>query len=197
MKQYDVVSLTEKERGTGIVTSLDCTYLQTPDTVSARAELCAGDDALLVRMELSCPQIRAVEEGPLGMPCEDSCLEFFFCPVAGDDRYFNFEWNANGCLYLGMGTNLTDLTRLVVDDHETLFAPKIQRHADGFTLDYQIPYTFIRRFFPAFEPAGTIRGNFYACSDLSDPAYYLSWNPIVGKPFTYHRSECFGLLKFI
>lgn len=176
---------------------LDCTYLQTPETVCASAKLCADTDALLIHMELCCPQLRSVEEGPLGMPCQDSCLEFFFCPIPGDDRYFNFEWNPNGCLFLGMGSGLADLTRLIVDDYETRFAPSFQRNTNGFVLEYKIPYSFIRRFFPAFQPEGAIRGNFYACSDLSDPAYYLSWNPIDGEPFTFHRSECFGLLKFM
>lgn len=196
MKQYTVTPWTQKGWKGAVSTLLDCTYQQTPDTVRARAALCAGDDAFLVHMELCCPQIRAVEEGPLGMPCEDSCLEFFFCPVPGDDRYFNFEWNVNGCLFLGMGSCLADLTRLIVNDRKALFVPQIQRNAAGWTLEYRIPYAFIRRFFPTFTPSGSIRGNFYACSDLSDPAYYLSWNPVVGEPFTYHRTECFGQLRF-
>lgn len=194
MMQCEVVSL--KETGAEPVwVPLGYTYMQTPRSVHGQASLCAAGDALLVHMELCCADIRAVEKGPLGMPCQDSCMEFFFCPVPGDDRYFNFEWNANGCLFLGIGSGLADLTRLIVEERMTLFAPQIQRNTSGWTLDYRIPYTFIRRFFPEFQPKGVLRGNFYACSDLSDPPYYLSWSPIVGEPFSYHRTECFGQLR--
>lgn len=196
MNQYEIVSLVKESDAAPIEVALEHTYLQTPESVHGKAALCATEDALRVHMELCCSEIRAVEEGPLGMPCQDSCMEFFFCPMPNDDRYFNFEWNANGCLFLGMGSSIADLTRLIVEEKEALFLPRIQRNASGWTLDYRIPYAFIRRFFPDFQPEGVIRGNFYACSDLSDPPYYLSWSPIVGDPFSYHRTECFGQLRF-
>ena len=125
MKQYDVVSLAKEPGAEPVCAVLAHTYQQTPDSVCGQASVCAVEDALLVHSELCCAEIRAVETGPLGMPCQDSCMEFFFCPVPGDDRYFNFEWNANGCLFLGMGSGHTDLTRLIVDDRQTLFAPHI------------------------------------------------------------------------
>ena len=133
------------------------------------------------------------------MPCEDSCLEFFFCPVAEDPHYFNIEYNFNGCMYLGYGTGLEDLIRLIPNERaEEIFCPEIRTTETGWEIFYRIPYSFIQQLLPQAQlSAGqTIRGNFYVCSDLSEPAYYRSWNPVSTEPFTFHRSECFGVMEF-
>ena len=129
------------------------------------------------------------------MPCEDSCLEFFFQPVAGDPRYINMEFNSKGCLFLGMGTSLEDLIRLLpLEEVPQLFCPEIRMIPGGWEIFYRIPYRFIRQLFPAFapQPGTQIRANCYACSDLTQPHYYLSWNPVATDSFTFHRSSCFG-----
>lgn len=196
MNTYELLSAAEPVDWKQIPTAaLTHTYLQTPDSVKAWAQLALTEDALQLHLRLQVPKVRAQERGPLGMPCEDSCLEFFFCPVPGDKRYFNLEFNANGCLYLGMGTGLADLVRLVPDNPEELFSPQIHMTADGWELFYRIPHSFVRRFFPEYLPQKLSRANFYACSDLSEPAYYLSWSPIEGDPFTFHRAECFGFVE--
>lgn len=84
--------------------SIDQALWCSPNGISALAQLCWNREALLVRLAAQEPSIRAQETGPLGMPCEDSCLEFFFCPVEEDKRYFNIEFNPNCCLYLGFGS---------------------------------------------------------------------------------------------
>ena len=172
-------------------------YRTTPDGIRARAQLIWSDDALCVRLRAAVPDIRAEERGELGMPCEDSCLEFFFCPVPGDARYFNVEFNFNGCVYLGFGTGLSDLVRLLPEGGaEAILCPEISRTGEGWEISYRVPLGFIRRFMPEarFTAGMQLSANFYACSDLSQPPYYLSWSPIEGEPFSYHRSECFGKL---
>ena len=78
------------------------TLLWCPEVpITASAQLCYDDSAIYVRLSAQEPNIRAEERGPLGVPCVDSCLEFFFCPIAGDDRYLSIECNPNGCLFLG------------------------------------------------------------------------------------------------
>ena len=173
-------------------------YLQTPAGIDAFAQICYEEDGLLLHLWTHVPQIRSVETGPLGMPCEDSCLEFFFQPVPGDSRYLNLEFNSNGCMYLGIGTGIADLVRLVPDDGQSIFCPHIQMIDGGWEIFYRIPYSFVRRLFPgaAIVPGQTIRANCFACSDLTVPHYYLSWSLIEGQPFTYHRSECFGEMTF-
>ncbi len=200
MNSYTITHVTDKPDWSSVpVLAMQTKYLQTQDNVKAFAQICYGSDALLLHLWAQVPEIRAVESGPIGVPCEDSCLEFFFQPVFGDPRYINLEFNFNGCFYLGMGTCIADLLRLIPDsDAEAIFAPVIRETDGGWEIFYQIPYDFIRRIFPEFEatPGSEIRANCYACSDLTQPHYYLSWNPVTEEPFTFHRSNCFGVMKF-
>lgn len=175
---------------------LENRYLDTNQDAVVWCQICCTDKAFLIHQTMEVPEVRAQENGPLGMPCEDSCMEFFFCPVPGDKRYINVEFNINKCMYLGIGTGLQDLLRIVPDEEKNIFSPITVRNEKGWELFYQIPYAFIKCLFPTFDPAtvSEIRANFYACSDLTQPSYYLSWSPILGDPFTFHRSECFGTI---
>ena len=181
------------------VLSMDKKYLQTPDHICAFAQVCYDETGLLLHLTAVVPEIRAVETGPMGSPCEDSCLEFFFQPVAADGRYINLEFNINGCYYLGIGSGIDDLMRLLPDSGaNTLFNPDIRKTDAGWEIYYKIPYEFIRRLFPAFEakPGVSIGANCYACSDLTVPCYYLSWSAVTTDPFTFHRPSCFGTMTF-
>lgn len=165
--------------------------------ISATAQICYDAEALYLRLAARESAIRAQHTGPLGMPCEDSCLEFFFSPIPGDSRYLNFEFNPNGCLYLGIGSCIQDLVRLIPDSSNP-FDPKPQRIDGGWEIVYQIPVSFVRRFFPEFAPVsgGTIRANFYKCGDLTPQEHYLSWNPMSCDTPAFHRPCDFGLLTF-
>ena len=140
--------------------------------------------------------IRAFETALLGTPCHDSCLEFFFCPMEGDKRYFNIEYNSNGCIFLGMGTYIGDLVRFAVKGD--IFSPKIIVKEDGWEIFYSVPFEFICRFFPGFEvyEGKKMLANCYKCSEASEPKQFMSWSPIVGEPFKFHRPECFGTMTF-
>lgn len=181
------------------VLSIDTPYLRTRSNVRSYAQIGYTAEALFLHLWIDVPQVRAVETGPIGIPCKDSCLEFFFQPVNGDPRYINVEFNSNGCIYLGMGTCIQDLIRLLPEkDIDSIFEPEIQRTENGWEIYYRIPYFFVRQLFPQFvvTPGDTIRANCFACSDLSQPHYYLSWNPITEEPFTFHHSRCFGSMVF-
>ena len=178
---------------------IDTPYLDTPSDISARAQICYNDDELLVHLSTVEKNIRAEVTSPYGMPCKDSCLEFFFCPAENDTRYFNVEYNMNGCIFLGFGSNVNNLVRLFpADDSETVFTPHIARTADGWEIFYRVPYAFIRRFFPEFKAyAGKqMRANCYKCADLSEPPHYLSWNKVDTDPFTFHNPRCYGNMIF-
>lgn len=165
--------------------------------ISATAQLCYDEHSLYVRLAAKEKNIRAVEQGPLGAPCEDSCLEFFFCPIEGDNRYFNIEYNPNGCVYWGIASNIDDLIRLI-PEFGTPFSPNIEMTSDGWNITYEVSFEFIRRFFPNFNPApGTkMHGNFYKCGDLTVQEHYLCWNQITANPVSFHRPCDFGLLEF-
>lgn len=165
--------------------------------ITAQAQICYDETALYVRLSALEAHIRAEHTSPTGMPCEDSCLEFFFSPIPGDDRYLNFEFNPNGCLYLGFGTGMHDLVRLL-PEAENLFQPKSRRIDGGWEIVYQVPTEFVQRFFPGFSPvsSGTIRANFYKCGDLTVQEHYLAWNPVTSETPAFHRPCDFGLLTF-
>ncbi len=198
MRTYGIQKMTDAGWDAIPVIPIDHTYFETPDHIKAEAQISYDDEAILVHLSTVERGARAVETGPLGSPCEDSCLEFFFCPTEGDKRYFNIEFNPNGCMYLGFGSGIVDLVRLVPDEGAEIFSPVIKRSEDAWEITYRVPFSFIRRFFPDFSVrAGKrMRANCYKCADLSEPAHYMSWSPIVGEPFKFHRPECYGEMVF-
>lgn len=165
-----------------------------PAPIRAWAQICYDDGALHVRLCAEEPHIRAENTQPLEQPCEDSCLEFFFCPISGDSRYFNIEFNPNGLMYLGIGSGDHDLIRLMPEDQPIL--PEIQRTEDGWQITYSVPYELIRRFFPKFQPKGAIRANCFKCGDLTVQPHYLSWNPVTSQTPAFHRPQDFGVMYF-
>lgn len=168
------------------------------DSITAKAQIAYTDDAFLVHLSTKENNYRKVETDALGSPCEDSCLEFFFSPINGDKRYFNIEFNSNGCMFLGMGSSVYDLTRLTfVGDN--LFKPEIIENNDGWEIFYSVPFSFITRFFKEFkaEKGGYIMANCYKCSDLGENPHYVTWCPIVELPkSSFHNPDCFGKMIF-
>ena len=180
---------------------IDCPALTEPWDVAASAQICRDGEAFFLRLSACEGEIRAVEKGPLGMPCRDSCLEFFFCPGEGDSRYFNFEFNPNGCLFLGFGSGIEDQTRLLpAHPPEALFDLKIHMGSGGWEIRFQIPFAFVRRFFPDFLPAAgkSMRANFYKCAECTRRPHYLAWNPVTGSEGpVFHAPGDFGILRFV
>lgn len=165
-------------------------------SIRAQAQVCSTEDAMYVRLTAWEENIRAEETGLLGSPCNDSCLEFFFSPVPGDDRYFNIECNPNGCVYLGFGSNRYNLVRLIPVDMP--ICPEVTRFDSGWSVQYNVPYSFIRQFFPEFKAdiGSKIRGNFYKCGDETVQSHYISWNDIALEKPDFHRPDFFGELVF-
>ena len=164
--------------------------------ISAQAQMCYDDEALYVHLSAKEKDIRAELFGPLEEVCEDSCLEFFFAPIAGDRRYLNIECNFNGAMYLGFGSGPSDLIRLV-PEHPSII-PQIQKTADGWEISYTIPYTYIRQFFPEFAPCSgyTTRANFYKCAEKTNPPHFLCWSLVVKQPWSFHNYDRFGTVHF-
>lgn len=176
--------------------SIDDPAEPTDANVSAKAQLCYDDAALYVRLSAQEEHIRAELTGPADEVCEDSCLEFFFSPVCDDPRYINIECNPNGCLYVGVGPNAENLTRLMPDEHP--ITPKAKRIPGGWETVYTVPYCFIRRHFPDFSPASgyKMRANFYKCGDFTVIPHYLCWSPVPMQPFAFHNPDYFGMIVF-
>ena len=199
MKQYTINMISAQHDWSAIPQlAIDCKYSNTTDDVRAFGQICCNESELLIHLWTEQKEIRAEEQGLLGMPCKDSCLEFFFCPQEEDIRYLNIEFNFNKCLFLGIGTGLQDLSRIIVSNIESIFSPKVYRTEHGWEIYFKVPYQFIRRFFPNFQvfDGKTIRANCYTCSESSAIPYDFSWNRIQGTPLTFHRPEDFGIMDF-
>ena len=124
----------------------------------------------------------------------DSCMEYFFRPDENDKRYFNFECNPNGALYVGIGTNMPDRIRLLDQDEKTNFSIKTARTSDGWELFLTVPTAFIRMFFPGYEfkEGRVIYANCLKCGDDTPVEHYISWNRYPDEPLSFHNSAAFG-----
>ena len=167
-----------------------------PVPICVQARICYDDQALYVKMQAVEPDIRAEEHGITGMPCLDSCMEFFFSPVSGDRRYLNIEFNPNGCMFFGLACQPNRTIRTLPDPG--LLQPQILRTDDGWTLEYQIPYSLIRHFFPSFSPAPAyaIRANCYKCGYMTAQKHFLTWNYIDLDTPNFHSPDYFGTMIF-
>lgn len=165
-----------------------------PDAgISAEGRLAYSDDALRVRLTARERRIRAVERGPLGRPCEDSCLEFFLAPLPEDPHYINIEFNPNATLWLGLGDGASRARLLPERDW---LSPRAFQLPDGWGIEYSVPYALLRLLFPGFSPVGTLRGNFYKCGDKTVQPHYLAWNPVSGATPNFHQPWDFGMFIF-
>ena len=155
------------------------------------------ENALYIHQRAWEKDIRAEHTSPLSPVCEDSCMEFFFSPVPADGRYFNVEFNLNGCMFLGFGHGRADSIRLIPEDHMALFHVRTVRLSDGWELYYDIPLSFLRLFYPDYtlEPGRVIRANCYKCGDKTVREHYMMWNPTTSDTPDFHRPEDFGEME--
>ena len=163
--------------------------------IRASGRFCHDSLALYVNLRAAEKQIRAEYTAPLSPVCRDSCLEFFFMPE-NEDRYFNFEINPNGCLYIGFGRGREDSTALYRENMRQLFGIRTERTPDGWEAFYRIPLSFLRLFMPDFAFEGSLRANVYKCGDLTEREHYLSWNPVASETPDFHRPADFGRMTF-
>ena len=149
---------------------------------------------LYVRLRAMEEHIRAEYTEPLSPVHLDSCLEFFFMPE-GEDRYFNFEINPNGCLHIGFGRGRHG--RSVVSPVKAdAFDIRTEKKPDGWEACYRIPLSFLRLFLPDFAFTGKLRANVYKCGDLTEHEHYLAWNPVMSAVPDFHRPQDFGIMSF-
>lgn len=200
MKEYKIKIIDNNPDWKEISTlNIDNPYLDTPDSIWAKAQICCNMEKIFVHLWTKEDNYLAKEEGPLGLPYLDSCLEFFFSPIEDDKRYFNIEFNSNSCVFLGFASKLEDIVRQIPKDGiYDIFCPVVNKGTDCWEIFYEIPFEFIRRYFPDFKvfEGKKIRANCFKCSDNSNPPHYLSWNLVEGVPFTFHKPECFGVMAF-
>lgn len=166
-----------------------------PCPIAARAQACHDGEDLYIRMEAEERDIRATLTGRLDQVCNDSCLEFFFAPLAGDKRYFNFECNPLGNMYVGFGAERPTRVRQIVKKPE-MFQAQPFTTDKGWGVTLVIPGDYIRLYMPEFSFSGEAAANFYKCGDETPVLHYLSWSPMTCEKPDYHRRQDFGKLVF-
>lgn len=124
----------------------------------------------------------------------DSCVEWFvnFLPRECD-RYFNFEVNANGVMYVAFRKDRYDFKVLDPEDVEAL-GIKAVIHPESWEISYTVPFTLIEKYIPGyqFKEGMTIRANFYKCGEKTRMPHFGIWNgPFTEKP-DFHRPEFFA-----
>ncbi|MBO5339736.1 MAG: carbohydrate-binding family 9-like protein [Oscillospiraceae bacterium] len=203
MKTYTITKVSGQPDWEAIpALEMDVSYRKKLEDIPIRAwtQVAYNEDALLIRQRALEPVLRTELTGLTDEVCEDSCLELFFCPVEGDLRYFNIEYTPICNRFLGFGSGIPDLVRLLPDENNDRFDPVVTTFEGGWELTYQIPYEFIRRFFPNFAPetGKTMRVNCSKCGNKTVTPHWLTWNPLPYSDthFTFHNPSEYGQMIF-
>lgn len=167
-----------------------------PSDISAKAQMCYNNSTIFVRLQAEERHIRAKLSDPLDRICDDSCMEFFFAPIPNDNRFFNFEWNPLGALYLGFSTGRKLHVRQIISDVNFIFSPQPFNTENGWGIEFEIPVRFIQLYMPEFEIGKDAEGNFYKCGDKTKTPHYLAWSPLSCNKPDFHRRQDFGTFVF-
>lgn len=195
MKQYEVTRISGQPNWENIPALQIDSYLWSDvRSIIPSAKAAWDEEALYIRLEAIEPHIRRCYTGDLDMVCEDSCLEFFFCTEYDSDRYFNFEGNPNGSMYIGFGRPGADRYRLYSSRFQELFQITPYDIPGGWGLEMRIPVSFIQLYAPDFKLYSglTLRANFFKCGDKTQQEHYMSWNPVDVPNPNFHLPEFFG-----
>ena len=162
--------------------------------IQMKSQICYDETGIYVHLRAWEKDIRAELTAPLSMVCEDSCMEFFFRPVAEDMRYFNLEINPNGQMFIGFGENVQNLVRLAPENEDAYLQKKCNNTQDGWEVFYKIPASFIAVFFPGYklQSGMTIYANSYKCGDKTVKPHYISWNVVDLPEPSFHQPAHFG-----
>ncbi len=166
-----------------------------PDAgIRAEGQLCYDDAALYVHMRAVEKNIRAEYTQPLSPVCNDSCLEFFFM-IDGEENYFNFEINPNGCLCIQFGKKI-DRIDIAQERSQQYFDISASGTPDGWEIFYRIPVGFIQLFYPGYRFDRDIRANMYKCGNHTVNKHFIAWAPIETEKPNFHLPEFFRLMSF-
>ncbi|MDO5441249.1 MAG: carbohydrate-binding family 9-like protein [Bacillota bacterium] len=160
-------------------------------------QICYDSEAIYVHQVALENNIRAEEKDFLSAVCNDSCMEFFF-DFECDGRYFNFEINPIGTIYLGFGKERATRLRIIDKNPAEHFSIKTTHTLSGWDVYYKIPLTFVRLFYPEYQfvSGKSFKANCYKCGDKTDTPHYLAWNTLSSDTPDFHRAIDFGIMTF-
>lgn len=197
MKTYEVTHVSGAPDWKNIPSAaIDQRLWSDVDGIVPSAQVCWDENTVYVRLQTMEENILRRYTGYLADVYKDSCLEFFFCPGTGTDRYFNFEANPNGALYVGFGRPLPDRCRLHRPDFGDLLQVKPFDIPGGWGLELQIPVSFLQLFVPDFHlySGQVLRANFFKCGDETLRPHYMAWSKVDVPQPNFHLPEFFGEL---
>ena len=146
--------------------------------------------SLFVRFDTWEEEVRATYTVPNDPVCRDSCVEFFFQPDNADPRYLSFEINPLGTLLIGLGSGIPDIVYLPDDRSQfNIETFREDQHCEGC---YEIPETFMRKFYGSLSPV--IKGNFMKCADASAKPHHGCWSKIQMPHPAFHVPQFFGTI---
>ncbi len=124
----------------------------------------------------------------------DSCLEWFvnFDP-SHTSKYINFEVNAGGIINFSLRVDRNNDEKFTLEDAECLNI-KTEILDDMWTLDYTVPFTFIKKYMPEFEfkKGAVLPSNVYKCGDETETEHYGCWKMVDREKPDFHKPEYFG-----
>lgn len=138
--------------------------------------------------------VYTVQDSPV---CRDSCMEFFanFSPDT-DDRYINFEANANGALHCKIGPGRGNRVPLsALDIPQPILTAAVED--DSWSIELFVPLGCIAALYGRsdFKSGDVIKANFYKCGDDTATPHYGAWNSVDLPQPDFHRPEFFGEIE--
>ncbi|MCL2411235.1 MAG: carbohydrate-binding family 9-like protein [Treponema sp.] len=157
--------------------------------------LSTDGESIFVYMQTNENELKMETKG-FGHTHTDSCMEFFLSPESKSMEYLNWEFNPAGGMYLAIGSDRNNRVELPEENYRDLFFVKTAVHGSGWNLEYRIPLSFLRKFFPSLElkPKTIMRGNFYKCGDKTAHPHFGCWSPIFLPTPDFHCPKFFGEL---
>ncbi len=141
--------------------------------------------------------------------CFDSCVEFFFRPLA-DKGYLNLEMSAGGaflCYFVRDCTRTSngfaDFDKLppqigekIVTLGTTGLVPQERQGDNTWQMRFQIPPAVTEHFLGDLGDLSGQQwtGNFYKCGDKLANPHWMAWQPV--PVLNFHLPDSFGKIRF-
>ncbi len=198
MKEYNVIYQQTPDWSKVPAITLDTANWEPNPGIEVEVQIAWNEDRIMYHGIAHETEVRAEYDAPGCDVCQDSCLEFFYMPE-GEETYINFESNPNRAIWLGIGTNMPDRIRLMLQDEKGILNLRSGRTTDGWELFADFPLSFTRMFYPGYEyrEGNILKVNCMKCGDLTRKEHYLSWNPFDPEVKSFHNSAYFGRMTLV
>ncbi len=137
------------------------------------------------------------------MVCDDSAMEVFAAfprdgirPESTDVPYFNFEINAEGCMYAKFGESRKERDFLSEDTYDRANVETIQSD-EGWSLNFYIPESSIaeKLGYNPFSDGHVFYMNFYKIAQNEEIIHFGAFNHINSDHPDFHRPQDFAEVR--